>query len=343
MPLLSRGSPRGSNFQPIPTGKLLQLRPSELRRNPNNPRRLFDEGPMADLRENIREHGVLVPITVYQLAGQDLFAILDGERRFRCCLDLEAEGLDISIPANIVEPPTKVAGLLYMFNIHNYREQWELMPTALSLKIVMGELETEDDHELANLTGLNLKTVQRCKTLLSFPERYQAMSLTPDTVERIPSNFWIESAPVLDLVDEEIPEVASDLGRTGVIDLFVAKYRSGAVKSVIDFRRVVEAFDVARQEQDDLRETLRRFVLDPAVETRSAFDPFVADSRRVRTALDLCRTFVKRISASQLTHVVDDRAELIRALGEVRDLAADLLVQLEGEDAPNVDVPDLGQ
>src|SRR4051794_12697684 len=87
----------------VPSGRLLQLRPDQLKPNPNNPRRLFDPEPLRELKENIRQHGVLVPITVYQLKAQEKFAILDGERRHKCCLELQDEGLAIRIPANVVE------------------------------------------------------------------------------------------------------------------------------------------------------------------------------------------------------------------------------------------------
>lgn len=121
----------------VPRGVLQDLLPEQIVPSKNNPRLLFDPEPLNDLRNNIRQHGVLVPITVYPLKGQEKCGILDGERRHKCCVDLQAEGLSLTIPANIVEPPTKIAGLLYMFSIHNFREQWELMPTALSLQTVM--------------------------------------------------------------------------------------------------------------------------------------------------------------------------------------------------------------
>jgi len=125
----------------VPTGTLKHLSTHEIVPSRNNPRLLFDPEPLTALKDSIREKGVLVPITVYPLKGQDKYSILDGERRYKCCAELAEEGLHLTIPANIVEPPTKIAGLLYMFSIHNYREQWELMPTALSLQTVIEELK----------------------------------------------------------------------------------------------------------------------------------------------------------------------------------------------------------
>src|SRR3954471_21619356 len=144
----------------IPSGQLRRLTPEEIKPSVNNPRLLFDPPLLAELKKNIAEHGVLVPIIVYQPKGQSKFSILDGERRYRCVVELRDEGhtldgKELSIPANVVEPPSKLAGLLYMFSIHNYREAWELMPTALGLKVVIQELHEEDTRALAKLTGLS--------------------------------------------------------------------------------------------------------------------------------------------------------------------------------------------
>ena len=160
MPVLRPTTPQAIS-QVIPGGTLRQLSPEKIKPSANNPRLLFDPDKIQELKKNIGEHGVLVPITVYQAKGQSKFSILDGERRYRCVVELNKEGhLDkngqpLKLPANVVEPPTKIAGLLYMFSIHNFRQAWELMPTALSLKIVMHELGEEDDKTLSKLTGLS--------------------------------------------------------------------------------------------------------------------------------------------------------------------------------------------
>src|SRR6267142_1981072 len=183
---------------------LIHLRTDQLKPSPHNPRRLFDPAPLASLKESIREHGVLVPLTVYRLAGQDKYAIVDGERRYKCCVELEKEGRKVSIPANVVDAPKAFVSLIYMFNIHQFREQWELMPTARALKTVIDELGhknvTFSDRrvieELHQITGLSEPQIDRCLKILSFPQKYQALSLEEDPEKRIPSNFWVELYPV---------------------------------------------------------------------------------------------------------------------------------------------------
>jgi Predicted transcriptional regulators len=320
------------------TGELVQLTADEVRPNPINPRLLFDPEPLKDLRDNIRLHGVLVPITVYRLPGSDKFGILDGARRHRCCVELAEEGMELTIPANVVQPPDTIAGLLYMFSIHNFREQWELMPTALSLKIVMAELGETDSKRLSNLTGLSVAQIERCKKLLEVSEHFQVLSLDPDPKTRIPSNFWIEALPVLDIASETLPELVSSIGRDGILERLVRKYREKRIKSVIHFRRIVEAFAISADDpalREAVTNRLKEYIDTIALETRSAFDEFIVDSRRVQTALRACESFVSQVERSNVTHTIDaDRDALLVALKRVREFVTTMLTQLEGSDPP---------
>jgi ParB family chromosome partitioning protein len=324
----------------IPTpGVLKRLRPEDIKPSQHNPRHLFDRQELEELKQSIHDKGVLVPITVYQLKGQTKFSILDGERRYRCVMELNAEDRDFDIPANVVEPPTKLAGLLYMFNIHNFREAWELMPTALGLKIVMEELGESDTRRLTKLTGLSETQVERCKKLLLFPERFQQLSLDPDPTTRIPPNFWIEALPVLELTEAQLPELWAKFGRDNVIDKLVEKYRSKKIKSVIHFRRIMESYVLAEGDatlQSRIIRRLEKFILDPSLETRAAFDEFVVDQKRTKNAIESCENFLAILQKMKLTYITDDsdRHELRQALKQVEAYCKSLYRALEGRDEP---------
>lgn len=320
-------------------GVLMRLNPEEIKPSQNNPRHLFDPNELDELKKSIHEKGVLVPITVYKPKGQTKYSILDGERRYRCVLQLNAEDRDLDLPANVVEPPTKIAGLLYMFNIHNFREAWELMPTALGLKIVIDELGEDDTKALVKLTGLSDAQVERCKKLLLFPERFQLMSLDPDPTKRIPSNFWIEALPVLELIDRELPALTKNLGRDRITDKLVDKYRDRRIRSVIHFRRIMESYETSEGDnalRASLLRRLEQFILDPGLETRAAFDEFVVDKRRARNALAVCETFLSSLQQLKLTYTTDDadRQALREALRQVEAYCKSLSRALEGRDEP---------
>jgi hypothetical protein len=223
-----------------------------------------------------------------------------------------------------------------MFNIHQFREQWELMPTARALKTVIEELGHEDVEELHQITGLSEPQIERCLKILSFPERFQELSLEEDPEKRIPSNFWVELYPVLEKAQEVVPDLVRKLGRNGITERLVEKYRAGRIKSVIHFRRVLEAFDVAETPEDsaEVAEQFREYVQEPAIETRTAFDAFIRDPRRVQRATEAAERFIKDVTRAKIDHTVEGKDELAAKLREVMDFVTNLLERLEGGDPP---------
>ena len=69
---------------------LRQIPLDEIRTNPDQPRKRFDEGALGELADSIREHGLMQPIKV-RPAGDDEYIIIAGERRYRAHRLLEAE------------------------------------------------------------------------------------------------------------------------------------------------------------------------------------------------------------------------------------------------------------
>jgi len=118
----------------------------------------------------------------------------------------------------------------------------------------------------------------------------------------------------------------------GLIDRFVAKYRAGRIASVIHLRRILEASEAVRDARTTFIHRLAEFVDDETLETRAAFDEFVADTRRTQSVLRACEQFVTQVQRARIEHVVENRHEVMRALDDVRVLVHQLLDSLEGED-----------
>ncbi len=199
---------------------------------------------MRVLEESIKKLGVLVPITVYPAKrtseadpNKDKFILLDGERRWRCAIALQLP----RIPAIIIAPPTDVDNILTMFHIHNVREGWQLMPTALKLRILMEKLKETNERKLAELTKLKVGQIRRCKILLTFPDKFQNMMLAPPT-ERMKADFFIElqriRGPALEM---RFPPWIKR-GDTKCIDTILSKYLSKTIKAVTEFRRLAEIY-----------------------------------------------------------------------------------------------------
>lgn len=202
---------------------------------------LFDKEPMATLEASIRKVGILVPLTVFMESGSSKYTILDGQRRWMCAIKIGLE----NVPINQVAEPSIAQNIVTMFQIHKLRKDWELMPTALKLEVLMQELNEIRDKPLAELTGLNVAVVGRCKKLLSYPKRYRDMMLFPDPQDRIKADFFIELHPVL---TDRVLGIRSQSKKDQVTDVMLNKYlnsKSG-FKSLTDFRKIKSYIAIAK-------------------------------------------------------------------------------------------------
>jgi ParB family chromosome partitioning protein len=257
-------------------GEVTYIPVKNIERNPHNPRRLFDEEPMRILQESIKQVGVLVPITVYPKedkeevdATSDTFVLLDGERRWRCVVNLGKE----KIPAIIVEKPTEVTNILTMFHIHNMREAWMLMPTALKLQTLIEKLGEENETKLAELTKLSISQIRRCKILLTFPEKHQNLLLAPP-IERIKADFFIELQRIRGpALSENMPFWISR-GDEKCIDIMLHKYLDknkegkSAITAVTQFRKLVEIYrgSIRTNQVERFYDEMERFLNTPTME-----------------------------------------------------------------------------
>ncbi len=62
--------------------KVLEIDTSNIRPNPNQPRKVFDPDALMELRDSIISQGVLQPILVEEIA-ENVYVIVAGERRYR--------------------------------------------------------------------------------------------------------------------------------------------------------------------------------------------------------------------------------------------------------------------
>ncbi|WP_226783289.1 ParB/RepB/Spo0J family partition protein [Oceaniglobus trochenteri] len=292
-----------------------------LRPNPHNPRRLFDKLPLQTLEDSIRRVGVLVPLTVFRAKGSDKFTILDGQRRWICASNI---GL-ATVPINEVPEPGTAQNIVTMFQIHKLREDWELMPTALKLGVLMEELQERSDNALAELTGLNTAVVTRCKKLLTFEEQYQDMMLYADPKDRIKADFFIELYPVLN--DRTV--VGADwYNRSAMIESFLRKYRDGlsGFKSITDFRKIKQYLTIARAagKEAEILSRLGRLVEDDGMEIA---DLEIDAAKIHREATNLVRTLEKieeNIDAIDTDEFLGEEELWVKLEGLVRKISEKL-------------------
>jgi ParB/RepB/Spo0J family partition protein len=224
-------------------GLLLHISPKHILPNRENPRLIFDEEDLALLRKSIHERGILVPLTVFRRKADGKYVLLDGERRWRCAIQLDLP----EVPCNAIEEPSSVQNILFMFNIHNTRVDWELVPTALKLQTLLRMMPNAKTAELARLTGMSAIRVNDCKKVLTFPKRYLDLALLESgDKRRITGDFFSQLHRFLDEVERH-PVLSKTFSRDKLTDLMIAKYRRGDLPGVLDFRTLKKGLGDARK------------------------------------------------------------------------------------------------
>jgi ParB family transcriptional regulator, chromosome partitioning protein len=230
--------------------EVTRIDPELVTRNPNNPRRFFNDERLDLLRTSIQEVDVLVPLILYQdptAAGR--YVLMDGERRWRCALDL---GLDL-VPVNVIATPSPLENLVRMFNIHSVREDWPLISVALSLRELIKVTGEDREARLAEMTGLTRGTVRRAKRLLSIPEEELLLIQDEAHLDRNAQvhreDLYLEIEAAESVIRNEVPEVAALYPREKIIRSFAQKREANKLTAVTDFRDVGKLIDSEKSGQ----------------------------------------------------------------------------------------------
>lgn len=259
----ARRPPDSSAGKLPPPPKPQTVPTSSLEPNPHNPRLLFDRKPLQALEESIAKVGILVPITVYRAKGKRHYTILDGQRRWICAQHLGMR----EVPINEVAEPDVAQNIVTMFQIHKLRKDWELMPTALKLGVLMNELKERREKVLADLTGLNVAVVVRCKKLLSYPDKYRNMMLVAEPKDRVKADFFIELYAIL---ADRVLGIRGQANKNRVTDIMLHKYQNkkSGFKSITDFRRIKSYISIAKSagKEDEVRRRFRALLESDDVE-----------------------------------------------------------------------------
>jgi len=215
---------------------LFQIKVEDISPNPHNPRMIFDPHELEELKKSIAKVGILVPITVFKNTKnfpKTKYVLLDGERRWKCTKEL---GL-VTIPANVIDEPKDITqNILFMFNIHHYRREWELLPTALKLEVVMESLATDQERVLSEFTGVKRTTIRRCKMLLWYPNKYRDILASKDG--KISTDFFIELYPIVHRLSQE-EEFNFPKGTERLVDALIEKFLAQKIMSdVKEFREI---------------------------------------------------------------------------------------------------------
>lgn len=151
------------------TNEIQDISVNEIRPNPYQPRKSFNEDALRELSESIKNHGVFQPIIVKKgIRGYDLIA---GERRLRAS---KIAGLD-KIPAIVKDfSDDEMREIALLENIQ--RENLTAIELAWAYKGIIDNLDIRQE-DLALRIGKSRSHITNTLGLLNLPEEVQKMIL----------------------------------------------------------------------------------------------------------------------------------------------------------------------
>ena len=150
-----------------PKEEVIELKLSELRPNPYQPRKVFDAEKLQELANSIKEHGVFQPIIVKKsIKGYEIIA---GERRYKASQLAGKETIPAIVRDFTDENMMEIALLenLQRENLNSIEEATAYQKLLTSLKVTQ--------EELANKLGKSRSHITNMLGLLELPEEVKSL------------------------------------------------------------------------------------------------------------------------------------------------------------------------
>lgn len=154
-------------YEETPNEEIVELKISDLRANPYQPRQVFNPEALQELADSIKEHGVFQPIIVKKsIKGYDIVA---GERRFRAS---KIAGLK-TIPAIIRSfTDEQMMEIALLENLQ--REDLNAIEEAKAYQSLINHLQITQD-QLSKRVGKSRSHITNMLGLLRLPNEVQSM------------------------------------------------------------------------------------------------------------------------------------------------------------------------
>jgi ParB family transcriptional regulator, chromosome partitioning protein len=167
---MAKGLGKGLNafFADVSNEEVVQeIKLNELRPNPYQPRKTFQQETIDELKESIIEHGILQPLVVRKsIRG---YEIVVGERRFRAAKEAKLE----TIPAVVrTLSEQQMMELAVLENLQ--REDLNSIEEGLAYQMLMEKLKLTQE-EVAKRLGKSRPHIANHIRLLSLPQKIQEL------------------------------------------------------------------------------------------------------------------------------------------------------------------------
>ena len=183
----------------IPHDRVTHLRVDVIEKNPYQTRYVFDEEMLGELRDSIKEHGVVQPVVVRPGEEEGRYILVLGERRLRASKMAGKE----TIPALVRRvSPQQAAEMTVLENV--MREDLNPIEQAEAFRVLSLEFKLTQS-QIADRIGMSRETVANYMRLLRLPQKVMEYMLA----ERL---SFSDAREILRLENEEyIEQVAEEV------------------------------------------------------------------------------------------------------------------------------------
>jgi ParB family chromosome partitioning protein len=150
--------------------RVMQLELEKIVPNKNQPRSRFKDETLDELAESINQFGVLQPIIVRKISGEERYEIIAGERRFRAT---QKNGLN-TIPAMVVEDVDDTSSLEMALIENIHRDNLSPMEQAYCYKQLIDEFNITH-KEMSRRIGKSRTAITNTMRLLTLPLEVQKL------------------------------------------------------------------------------------------------------------------------------------------------------------------------
>ncbi|MEC5425064.1 nucleoid occlusion protein [Virgibacillus sp. C22-A2] len=159
--------------------EVIQLSVNSIEPNRYQPRSIFNDEKIRELAQTIKTHGIIQPIVVRKLDGEEeTFELIAGERRLRAVQSLGWETVSVII-REMTDAETASVALIENLQ----REELTVVEEATAYAKLL-ELHGLTQEALAQRLGKNQSTIANKLRLLKLPEKVQQALLNKSITER---------------------------------------------------------------------------------------------------------------------------------------------------------------
>lgn len=151
----------------VPGRKELEIKISEIRTNPYQPRKQFDKDALNDLAQSIREHGIFTPLLVRKSVGG--YELIAGERRLRAA---KIAGLEVVPVISVDFTDQEMMEISILENVQ--RENLNPLEEATAYEALIQQFQYTQE-KLAQRVGKSREYCANMLRLLRLPGEVQDM------------------------------------------------------------------------------------------------------------------------------------------------------------------------